>query len=457
MQQRIRSPHAKPRQDRRSNFNPSTRPSQEPQPVEPSLRSPEGVLRLQQTIGNQAVARMIARERASGVQRALNAKLTTEQNATAFDDLGHICQKFGIKKKDLVTPVKDALFQGALFPDTYKNRYDASPELQTEMAKIVNGLDGLIAASNSQTVINAAANDANAVGTQLVAALGGAINAAFLNGFGHYKTLNTLGQDSAGAYVNFLDVSIAKFTEYTNQTKKSDAEFDYSEKADTVRNRLDVFSKQAKALKTELNNAINQQQSTDAIIARIKTFTTEIAAFENAWDLDFLIGKRKIDDKIGELARDQRLGGHYEVGGGTEDDMSVKEAYNPNLACTLFAILALKPGWLGAEHPRDLHSILRKTGQLKDYDDDRTAGKLRYLAGLTPTIVGDQNKRLGEFLQQRKQANQKDSFIVDAEDLAHTFAVVWKSDKFVRVDEASPPDGGGFGAYLQKKVLAIWK
>ena len=91
---------------------------------------------------------------------------------------------------------------------------------------------------------------------------------------------------------------------------------------------------------------------------------------------------------------------------------------------------------------------------MKDYDDDRTAGKIRYLAGLNPTIIGNQNKTVRAYLQQKKQSD-KDNFLLDVEGVAHTFAAVYKGNDYQRVDEASP-GGGNFSQY-NNKVLAIWK
>ncbi len=428
------------------------------QHVEPSLHSTEGMLQLQRTIGNQAVLRMIGRGRLPakiGVQRAVSAKLDTDQNSAAFTDLKSLCTKFGIQKKDLVAPIKTALFQGALFPASYKSSYDTNPMLQQEISKIVFALDDLVAASTSQVVISAASGDANAVGAQLFAIISAGINAARLNQYEYFKTATTVGVDKAADYIAFIDTAVAKLTAYKQQT----SEHDFSEKSRMMQNRIDHFKEQAPALKKELDDAIAGQQGADVtnpIMVRIKQFVADISALEHAWDLDFLVESRKVEDDIDTLAEDPALGGHYQVGGGVDDGMNVSDVYNPNLACTLFAILAVKPGWLGAAHPSDLHKILRKTGQLKDYDDDRTAAKIRYLAGLKPTMVGDQDIKVGAFLQQKKLENPKQNFLFDAEGIAHTFAAAWKDGDYKKVDEATP-NGGGFGQYINKKVLAIWR
>lgn len=425
--------------------------------IDSALHSPEGMLQLQRTIGNQAVMRLIGRGGTSAkpsVQRAVSAKLDTEQNGAAFTDLKSLCAKFGIQKKDLVTPIKTALFQGALFPASYKGSYDTNPMLQQEMSKIVFALDDLVAASTSQVVISAKSGDANAVGTQLAAILSPGINAVRLSQYEFFKTATTVGVDKAPDYIAFIDTIIAKLAAYKAQTSAHD----YSEKSRMMQNRIDRFKEQAPALKKELDDAITAGQGADVtnpIMVRIKQFVADISALENAWDLDFLAESRDVEADIDTLAQDPALGSHYQVGGGVDDGMNVSDVYNPNLACTLFAILAVKPGWLGANHPSDLHKILRKTGQLKDYDDDRTAGKIRYLAGLKPTMIGDQNIKVGAFLQQKKQENPKPNFLFDAEGIAHTFAAVWMGNEYKKVDEATP-NGGGFGQFINKKVLAIW-
>lgn len=123
-------------------------------------------------------------------------------------------------------------------------------------------------------------------------------------------------------------------------------------------------------------------------------------------------------------------------------------------ACSPYALLALKPGWLGARDPADLHAILRKTGTVKDYDDNKTAAQVRLLAGLQGTTIPDQTT-LRQYVANQKLAGNTESFIADIEGKAHTFAAVWKGSDFVKVDETG--SNGNLAEYASKRVIAVWR
>ena len=221
--------------------------------------------------------------------------------------------------------------------------------------------------------------------------------------------------------------------------------------------KLDEIKNTAMGLRDELDNEVTAGNDTTAIIARVDTLTGDLDALEHAWDLDWGDTDMDLDTKITNLEQTGGVWGeHYEDEGGEDDGMSVGDVYSSVLACSLYSILALKPGWLGAGSPEDLHKILRKTGKLKEYDDNQIAAKVRYLAGLNPTQVQG-NVLLGNYLQQEGNANRRQSRIFDVTGMAHTFAAVWMGGEFKKVDEATPNGGNFNNNYAQSRVLWVWQ
>ena len=73
------------------------------------------------------------------IQRQVMIQVDEDQD-TEVTNIEDLCHAFGITKKDLVGPIKNVLFQGQLFPDAYKNSYDANTILQGELQKVVGKL-----------------------------------------------------------------------------------------------------------------------------------------------------------------------------------------------------------------------------------------------------------------------------------------------------------------------------
>jgi hypothetical protein len=229
--------------------------------TQPEQWSATDILHLQPMIGNQAIHRMIKGDN-KRIQRVISTKLDTEQNTTTVNDLKSLCSKFGIEKKDLIAPIKTALFQGALFPALYKTNHDQNKGLQGEMQKIVFGLDDLIAASASQTVITAPSGDANAVATQLFAIIGPSITAARLNQFEYFRNTTTLGQVQGTNYMAFLNIIVPTLAGYNAKIPK----YGYSEEDNKMRNRVTQFTERAKSLLAKLNTATQAKQAQMSLI-----------------------------------------------------------------------------------------------------------------------------------------------------------------------------------------------
>lgn len=389
------------------------------------------------------------------VQRAVKARKIGEGDSTSHDDLESICTKFGISKNALVTPMKDRLFAGNLFPDSYKNAYPNNRLIQGEVRKMVLELDDLIAAANVIDQIVAGAGDAGAVAAQLYHLIGPSINQQRLAQYDHYKILSQAGNGPSATYIELLDTMLARLQVYQNRIDHTKFDQQTRTENEKMENRLRVLRKAGRDLRRELDQALTQAQDTGPVIAKIRTLVDEIDTLEKAWDLDWAVDDQSLDQKVQDLANNENenLASHYQDDGGEDDGMSVGDNYSPLLACSLFSIIAVKGEWLGTSDPAVLHGILRKTGKLKDYDENATAAKVRYLAGLKPTAVGGMN--LGAYIQNKKNRGEKDSFIADVAGIAHTFAAVWKNNDYKKVDETG--SNGNLGEYANNEVLWIWK
>ena len=184
-------------------------------------------------------------------------------------------------------------------------------------------------------------------------------------------------------------------------------------------------------------------------MANARAFVAELGEFEHAWDLDFR--KTDVEADIETLAENEATGDFYEEDGGVDDGMSVGDEWSPLLACSLYSILAIKPGWLGANSPQTLHRILRKTLNLKDYDDNKTAATIRKLAGFTPTVKGGVQS-VNNYLA---SLDNLKSMILDVDTHAHTFALIWDNDRFKRTDETG--SNREIGEYATDKVITVWQ
>lgn len=447
-----------PSKSAKNNLNPLTALQAFSTPTQP-------VVSLQSTIGNKAVREMVGHTNPP-IQRSVKAKLTTETESSKVETLPDLAKYFSLTVPDVVAQVKTLLFQGTLFPDIYKDNYAENTALQGEIRQLIAWR---VEKTTSTTVLDAATGDATEVGRQLHGIISPAINATLLNkNCNHYRNLSALNGEQGADYLPFIELAKQKLAAYTAQSKDK-----YDEKGMMIKNRIEKFKEIAEGLFTEIKDIVAGKEGAtplDELMPKVRRFVAEITEFENAWDLDFLEGTKKLDSKINKLSSDSTdddVKDHYKEGGGTDDGESVKDDYGPLLACSLFAILALKPNWLGGNGPNTesaklLHRTLRKTEQLKDYDDNRAAAKVRYLAGLTPTDVSSANQGVVSYLAAKKLAAERsnqtpESFIIDAKDMAHTFAAKWdtESNKYVKVDETGTK--GGFGEYASNKVLVIWK
>jgi hypothetical protein len=180
----------------------------------------------------------------------------------------------------------------------------------------------------------------------------------------------------------------------------------------------------------------------------------EVDDLEHAWDLDHNLVAEGVNDQVDALAQNEHVGDHFQPDGGEDDGMAVGDLYQPLLACSLFSILALKPGWLGADSPAALHRILRKTQNLRQYDDNVVVAKVRYLAGLAPTVV-EGAPRLDNYVAGKTGRGERESFNVDITGAVHTFAAVWKNGAYRKVDETG--QNGNLGDYAANTVIAIWR
>jgi hypothetical protein len=418
----------------------------------PAPMPPGQVLELQRAAGNHTVARLLAPH---VVQRAVKARVMGASKSQAHTSLTALCAQFGITREDLVPGFKTKLFAGPLFPAVYKQNYDANKWLQKEVRDIVLGLDDLVAAAVSRSEIVAGKGDGGAVAAQLFGIIGNAITAARLNAHMHYYLITTLGVQDVGIYVGSLNAVVQRLDQYKAQIDPNAYDPATLAKNEQMDNRRAQLRGRSRQLQTDLDTAVRggQVQATAAAIQQIRTLVADIDEFEKAWDLDFWVDREGIEEKLAGVARGTELEAFYAPGGGEDDEMAVKDVFKPLLACSLYALLALKGRWLDTNDPRTLHAILRKTGKLKDYDDNQAAAQVRLLAGLNATVVG--NQTLGQYILAKKAKGEKESFIADIEGEAHTFAAVWKDNDYKKVDETG--SNGSLAKYARNRVLAVWR
>lgn len=409
------------------------------------------LLHLQRSIGNRAVVGLLARQ----VQRSVKARVMGTSRSEAHTGLATLCAQFGITREQLVPVFKTKLFAGPLFPAAYKQNYDANRLLQKEVRDIVLGLDDLVTGAASRSEIVAAKGDPGAVAAQLYGIVGNAITAARLNAYMNYYLMSTLGVQDVGVYAGSLNSVVQRLDAYKAQVDQSAYDPATLARNEQMDNRRAQLRGRTRELQTALDTAVRggQAQATAATIQRIRTLVADIDEFEKAWDLDFWVDREGIEEKLAGIARGTGLEAFYAPEGGEDDEMQVQDVFKPLLACSLYALLAVKGRWLDTNDPRRLHAILRKTGKLKDYDDNKAAAEVRLLAGLTATVVGNQN--LGPYILAKKARGERDSFIADVEGVAHTFAAVWKDNDYKKVDETG--SNGNLGEYSRNRVLAVWR
>ncbi|MEM9822486.1 MAG: hypothetical protein AAF985_15495 [Bacteroidota bacterium] len=140
-------------------------------------------------------------------------------------------------------------------------------------------------------------------------------------------------------------------------------------------------------------------------------------------------------------------GGYVEEG--VDDGASIKDDYDKALACSLFAILAMKPGFLGANSPKELHYILRANPKTRKYDNDKEVAQIRIAAGLTPTKPDATENTLSK-LTSKYDAGK---FIIDPSGQAHTFVLTKTDDGWRKIDNDNP---GGV-AVANCDIRYYWK
>lgn len=123
---------------------------------------------------------------------------------------------------------------------------------------------------------------------------------------------------------------------------------------------------------------------------------------------------------------------------GTNDGASLKDSYDSGLACSLFAILELKPGLLGATTPEELHHIFRLDPKTKEYDNDKEVAKIRLSAGLHFHAPAENENTVGKFMQRRTQQDQGKKYIIDPAGQAHTFTLKYSGGRWKQFDNDHP-------------------
>jgi hypothetical protein len=119
-------------------------------------------------------------------------------------------------------------------------------------------------------------------------------------------------------------------------------------------------------------------------------------------------------------------------------------------------LLFLKPNFLGARSPEDLHSVFRQFSGTKKYDEDAVVQKIRLAAGLTPTIPGTAINVRNFVASLTGTANHKRKIIVDMSGEAHTFALLYEGSTWKRFDNDNP-DGSTDIKYGTKAVACTWE
>lgn len=137
---------------------------------------------------------------------------------------------------------------------------------------------------------------------------------------------------------------------------------------------------------------------------------------------------------------------------GEDDGVSVEDQYRQTLACSLYALLELKPGFLGANTPKQLHYVLRLNDDTKDYDNDKEVAKIRLSAGLRYRAPASNEDTVSKFMSRLTQNDQNRKFIIDPKGQAHTFVLKYIQNSWKKVDNDHP---GGTNATNQE-IRVIW-
>lgn len=154
------------------------------------------------------------------------------------------------------------------------------------------------------------------------------------------------------------------------------------------------------------------------------------------------------DQRLGGISQEQRYQDlmapdGYNYADGVDDGASVKDEYDVALACSLFALLKARPGFLGAGSARELHQIFRSHHATRKYDNDREVAKIRLSAGLHYWVPGQST--VSDFTRALRPEHAGRVFIIDPKGEAHTFALVHSGGKWKSFDNdnqggALPPN-----------------
>jgi hypothetical protein len=138
---------------------------------------------------------------------------------------------------------------------------------------------------------------------------------------------------------------------------------------------------------------------------------------------------------------------------GEDDGASVKDHYDVALACSLYALLQLKPGFLGADTPEQLHHVLRSDPRTAQYDNDQEVAQIRIAAGLRYLAPAEGERTVSGYTRSLTVADQTRKFIIDPEGEAHTFVLAWLDRAWKQVDNDHPAGTAPNGA---TRIRAIW-
>ena len=428
-------------------------------------QSAEALLDHYATPGGAPAAAAHAPVQGKAVQRAVKAKKADSEEVKSLDTLKGLFDLFALDaagKKAFGAQMKTRLFATAVFPAAYKAQFDTNPVVKDEVSSLIVGVNDLIKASGSQTVISVAANGGTALADALFGIIGGAMDAEYVKakcpsvsvlGLG-----DGLGGDGATSYLTLLKMKRAKLDAYGKEIKYEKHDKAEIDKNAQMENRITALKAQCAELEEELKTALNGRKSTAPIVAKMNALQADIAIVEKAIDLEYEVGQEDIQEKLEAIKSDETEHNGY-ANGGVDDGVSVGDAFEALKACSLYALLAVVPGFMGANNPRELHEILRKSKKLKDYDEDDVVAQLRFAAGLTPTMQG--GRRLDDFITKEivQKGGDRPSFIVDPSGEAHTFAAVWKDGAYrPRDNEADPnTDIMNVSKWKQITVGTTWK
>jgi hypothetical protein len=300
---------------------------------------------------------------APAVQRAVKAQKPSTAEVKNCNTLGSLAGVFSLNPdgvKAFGAQMKTRMFATAVFPQPYKDQFDTNPAVKEEIEAIIKGLNDLIAASTSGTVIAVAANQGAALADALFGIIGGGITADYVRGKDtpHYKMLALgLAGDGATNYLTFVQTKRAKLVQYKAAIHED--RFDAESRSTNAlnQNRIDELTAKAAEIENELTTKLTEHANLDATLAKVTAFQADIAPIEAAIDLDFKVDDRAIQNQLRTLQGDETAHNSYRPGGGVEDGVSVSDGYVVGLA--------------------RLHGGQQRAGAAQDPAQDREAEEVR--------------------------------------------------------------------------------